>query len=151
MNVSLFALPRHEVHGGFEQVLSRWRALEDDESDDLCDLGEDANVVERLLERAGAGEGALSAVSGETVLGDDGVGTVCTVLSPQEVVGVADFIASVDVDEVMRNAPDVLSGIIRGGIPVGYLEDLHETLDALWRLYGSAARDGLCVAQVFEG
>ncbi|MFJ3227760.1 hypothetical protein ACIPJS_31025 [Streptomyces sp. NPDC086783] len=53
--------------------------------------------------------------------------------------------------EVMQSAPEVLSGIIRGGIPAGYLDDLRESLDDLWKLYGLADREGLCVTPGVRG
>jgi hypothetical protein len=90
-------------------------------------------------------------VSGENVLGDDGAGTVCTFVPVEEVARIARFLSSVSVHEVMQSAPEVLSGILRGGIPAGYLDDLRESLDDLWKLYGLAGREGLCVAQVYEG
>jgi hypothetical protein len=151
MNVSLFPLPPWEIDEGFEHVLSRHHALESADAAGLCDLGEDSGVVEQLLLRAGAADEVLAAVSGEKVLGDDGEGTVCTFLKVEEVARIARFFSSVSVDEVMVSAPEVLSGILRGGIPTGCLDDLRGTLDDLWKLYGLADRKGLCVAQVYEG
>ncbi|MGW7262438.1 hypothetical protein [Streptomyces sp. NPDC054842] len=151
MNVSLFPLPAREVDSGFAHVMSRYYALESEEAAELCDLGEDSGVVEQLLVRAGAGDEVLAAVSGENVLGDDGAGTVCTFLPTEEVARIARFFSTVSVHEVMQSAPEVLSGILRGGIPAGYLDDLRETLDGLWKLYVLADREGLCVAQVYEG
>ncbi|MFE7762698.1 hypothetical protein [Streptomyces sp. NPDC057438] len=151
MNISLFPVSAMDVSSGFERVINRFRLMGSDPAVDLCDLGDDGDVIEQLLLHANAREIGEMAVSGGTVLGDDEVGTVCMFLSIVEVESVARFFSSVSVEEVMRGAPDVLSGIIRGGIPGGYLDGLRQSLDDLWNVYDTAASKGLCVAQVYEG
>ncbi|NEA64610.1 DUF1877 family protein [Streptomyces sp. SID12488] len=151
MNVSLFPISGREIEAGFGRVISRFYLLESDDSAALCDLGDDSGVIEKLLQQVNAGDNVISAVSGGSLLGDDGAGTFCTFLSAEEVAGVSQFLSSLPVLDVMRQAPEVLSGIIRGRIPVGYLEDLEGTLIDLWEVYDLAAREALCVAQVYEG
>jgi hypothetical protein len=151
VNLSLFPVSAMEISSGFERVINLFQILESSPSADFCDLGEDGDVVERLLLRVNAGDIAELAVSGGTVLGDDEVGTVCMFLSEVEVDMVARFLASTSVEEVMQAAPDVLSGIIRGEIPEGYMADLRQCIQELWTVYALAARKGLCVAQVYEG
>ncbi|WP_330288847.1 hypothetical protein [Streptomyces sp. NBC_00576] len=151
MNVSLFPISGREIEDGFGLVISRFHVLESNDSTVLCDLGDDSGVIEKLLQQINASDGVISAVSGGSLLGDDGAGTFCTFLSAEEVAEVSQFFSSVPVRDVMQQAPEVLSGIIRGRIPAGYLEDLEATLIDLWRIYDLAAREALCVAQVYEG
>ncbi|MDX3614170.1 MULTISPECIES: hypothetical protein [Streptomyces] len=151
MNISLFPVSAMDVSSGFERVINHFHLMESDPAVDLCDLGEDGDIIEQLLLRAKAGEIAELAVSGGTVLGDDEVGTVCMFLSGVEVELVAQFFSSVSSEEVMRGAPDVLSSVIRGAIPEGYMDGLRKSLADLWHVYDIAARQGLCVAQVYEG
>ncbi|MEV5435736.1 DUF1877 family protein [Streptomyces sp. NPDC052682] len=155
MNMSLFPLSQAEIDAGFDRVLSLFHAAEDADDhgfeDAYCDLGEEGDILRQLLLRAGAGDLAEPAVSGGTLLGDDGAGTVCTVLLAGDVARVDGFLSGIRVDDVMRTAPEVLSGIIRGPVPDGYLEDLSEYLADLRDVYGRAARAGLCMAFVYEG
>ncbi|WP_367321206.1 DUF1877 family protein [Streptomyces sp. HUAS ZL42] len=134
-------------------MVERFRNLESDseDSDAYCDLGEEGDVIAELLLRADAGDIAELAVAGGTLLGDDRVGTVCAFLSADEVARVDGFFAGVGVEDIMRSAPEVLSGIIRGGIPDEYLEDLAEYVAELREIYGRAAREGLCMAHIHEG
>ncbi|MFE2099904.1 MULTISPECIES: DUF1877 family protein [unclassified Streptomyces] len=155
MNISLFPLSEGEITDGFDAVISRFYDVEEQSENDpsvpLCDLGEEGDVLQRLLERANVGDLAELMISGGTLLGDDGVGTVCLSLTPDEVLQVDNALSGVDLDEVMRAAPTVLSPMIRGGIPDGYVEDLRDCLEELRGTYRLAAGQGLAMAQVFQG
>src|SRR3954447_18855246 len=132
MNISLFPLPEGEIAAGFDAVVSRFCDLEEQSEDvpsvPLCDLGEEGDVLRQLLERANVGDMAELMISGGTLLGDDDVGTVCLSLTPNEVTQVDSTLSGIDVDDVMRAAPAVLSPMIRGGIPDGYVEGLRDSL-----------------------
>ncbi|WP_405535651.1 YfbM family protein [Streptomyces sp. NBC_00075] len=151
MNVSLFPLSTEEVLSGFDWVISRFQDLESDASEVICDLGEDGGVVESFFARIGASDVAALAVSGGALLGDDDFGTACTFLTAGQVKEVNEFLSSISVREVMGVAPDVLNGVIRGGIPDGYLDDLETSLIDFWKVYELAARGDMCVAQICEG
>ncbi|WP_146238408.1 hypothetical protein [Streptomyces sp. Act143] len=152
MNVSVFPVAATDIDSGFDHVISQFRSLESEgDAGEWCDLGEDAGVVEELLIQAGGGEIARLAVAGGSILGDDNFGTVCSVLLVDEVARVSGFFAEVDLDGVMGRAPEVLAGILRGGIPVGYLDDLAESVAELRQIFGLAQREGLCVAHIYEG
>lgn len=152
MNVSAFPLSAAEIDFGFDHVIARFRALESDPNlaGEYCDLSEEGGVIGELLARAAGGELAESAVAGGRIIGDDNVGTVCALLLAGEVERVNEFFIEVDVDEVMVHAPDVLSGIIRGGIPDGYIEDLGERVTELRDIFRRAGREGLCMVYVHE-
>ncbi|MFJ6387682.1 hypothetical protein ACIQJT_08785 [Streptomyces sp. NPDC091972] len=146
-------MPTTETGAGFDQVVARFRAPEAGDASPWgsCDLGEEAGVVEELLLRADAGELAGLAAYGGTVLGDDRAGTVCTLLSADEVVRVHEFLAAVGTAGVTDRMADVLDATVRGGVPYGYADDLTELVDELTALFASAARNGLCVVHLHEG
>ncbi len=156
MNVSLFPLPEGEAAAGFDTVVARFHDLEERSEDDpsapLCDLGEDGDVLRQVLERADFKDLAGLMISGGRPVGDDGVGTVCLSLAPDEVTRVDGTLSGIDLDDVMRAAPAVLSPMFRaGGIPEGYEDGLRDCLEELRAVYRLAAGRGLAVAQVFQG
>jgi hypothetical protein len=153
LNLSLFPLSAVEIDFGFEGVVARFRALEseDESAGQFCDLGEEGEAVENLLLGAGAGDLAGLAVSGGDVLGDDRAGTLCTHLSVEDVRRVSAFLAGVSVESVMARAPEFLSGVIRGMVPQGYLEDLAEYVIELRDIFRRADREGLCMVHIYEG
>ncbi|MFC8364782.1 hypothetical protein ACFUIY_33520 [Streptomyces griseorubiginosus] len=152
MNVSLLPLPPAETRADFDQVLARFPVGESgvDFPIAFCDLGEEAAVVEELLLRAGAGELASLAAFGGAVLGDDGVGTACTLLSVDEVTRVHAFLTTTGTG-LTAHLADVLSATVRGDVPYGYADDLIELVGELRGLFESAARDGFCVVHLHEG
>ncbi|MFF7290179.1 RNA-binding protein [Streptomyces griseorubiginosus] len=152
MNVSLLSLPPAEIRAGFDQVLARFAVGESDVESPFafCDLGKEAAVVEELLLRAGAGELAGLAAFGGAVLGDDGAGTACTLLSVDEVTRVHAFLTTTGTG-LTAHLADVLSATVRGDAPYGYADDLIELLGELRGLFESAARDGFCVVHLYEG
>ncbi|MGW7254145.1 hypothetical protein [Streptomyces sp. NPDC054834] len=143
MNLFLFPLPQWEIDAGFAHVVARFHAIEAAPSAPVCEVGKEGDIIEALL--------AEREIFGGDFLGDDDAGTVCFCLTADEVVRVADFLSGVDVQEIMSRAPEVLAWIIRGGIPDGYLEDLAVCLTDLRDVHVLAARDGLCMVQVWEG
>ena len=151
MNVSLLSLPPAEIRAGFDKVLARFAVGESDVESPFafCDLGKEAAVVEELLLRAGAGELAGLAAFGGAVLGDDGAGTACTLLSVDEVTRVHAFLTTTGTG-LTAHLTDVLSATVRGDVPYGYADDLIELLGELRGLFESAARDGLCVVHLYE-
>ncbi|WP_330266582.1 hypothetical protein [Streptomyces griseorubiginosus] len=152
--MSLFPLAAAETVAGFDHVVARLRELEAGAASPYghCDLGEEAGVVEELLLRAGAGELASLAAFGGDVLGDDGVGTVCTLLSVDEVVRGHGFLAAVGIEALTGGIADVLAATIAGGrVPHGYADEVAELVGELTRLFETAARDGLCLVYLFEG
>ncbi|MEU0002924.1 hypothetical protein ABZ079_01100 [Streptomyces sp. NPDC006314] len=152
MNMSLFPLPQAEIQAGFDRVVARCRELAaHGPAEAYCDLGEEGGVLKELLLRAGVVEITELALFGGALLGDDGAGTICAFLSAGEVQRVDGVLSGIRVDEVMSVAPDVLAGIVVGGIPEGYAEDLGTTLTEVCALYGRAARAGLCMAHLHEG
>ncbi|NEC86477.1 hypothetical protein [Streptomyces sp. SID12501] len=151
MNVSLFPLPVQEVLSGFGWVVSRFQALRQDESAEVCDLGEDSGIVESFFARIEAGDVAKLAVSGGALLGDDGFGMVCSYLTVSQVREVSELLSYLDLRQVMGAAPEVLEGVIRGRIPEGYLDDLKSTLIDLWKIYETASRGDMCIVQIYEG
>lgn len=152
MNVALLSLSPAETDAGFDHVVARFHALEsgDESPHGFCDLGKEAAVVEELLLRAGAGELASLAAFGGAVLGDDGVGTACTLLSVDEVTRVHAFLTAVGTG-LTAHLADVLSATVRGEVPDGYADDLTELVGELHGLFESAARDGFCVVHLYEG
>ncbi|WP_430379438.1 hypothetical protein [Streptomyces sp. B1-3] len=151
MNVSLLSLPPAETRAGFDKVLARFAVGESDVESpfSFCDLGKEAAVVEELLLRAGAGELAGLAAFGGAVLGDDGAGTACTLLSVDEVTRVHAFLTTTGTG-LTAHLTDVLSATVRGDVPYGYADDLIELLGEWRGLFESAARDGLCVVHLYE-
>ncbi|MFD5407661.1 hypothetical protein [Streptomyces griseorubiginosus] len=152
MNVSLLPLPPAEAGAGFDQVVARFPARESDVESPFafCDLGKEAAVVEELLLRAGAGELAGLAACGGAVLGDDGAGTACTLLSVDEVTRVHAFLTTTGTGLTVH-LTDVLSSTVRGDVPYGYADDLTELVGELRGLFEAAARDGFCVVYLHEG
>ncbi|MEH0423190.1 DUF1877 family protein [Streptomyces sp. B21-083] len=150
MNISLVPISVTDAVGGFQQIVSRFRA-DSESSVDSCGLGEEGDVIQNLLSHVYSGEIAEAVVFGKTLLGDDGVGTVCALLSVGEVQEVAEALGSVSVQEVMSYAPRYLSGVIRGEIPNGYLEYLEQTVIEVCEIYRFASREGMCMAQIYEG
>ncbi|WP_424885223.1 hypothetical protein [Streptomyces sp. SAI-126] len=153
MNVSLLPLPTAETGAGLDRAVARLRELESGVASPhgYCDLGEDAGVVEELLLRAGAGELASLAAFGGALLGDDGAGTACTLLSVDEVVRVHGFLTAAGTEALTARIVDVLSATVRGEVSYGYAEDLAEMVGELNGLFESAARDGLCAVYLYEG
>ncbi len=152
MNISLLSLPPAETRAGFDQVLACFSARESGNRSPFafCDLGEEAAVVEELLLRAGAGELAGLAAFGGAVLGDDGVGTACTLLSVEEVTRLHAFLTTTGTS-LTAHLADVLSVTVRGDVPYGYADDLIELVGELHGLFETAARDGFCVVHLYEG
>ena len=152
MKVSLLSLPPAETSAGFDHVVARFHEAESGAESPygFCDLGKETGVVEELLLRAGAGELAGLATFGGTVLGDDGVGTACTVLSVDEVRQVHGFLTAAGTG-LTAHIADVLAATVRGEVPYGYADDLTELVRELEDLFESAARDGFCVVYLYEG
>ncbi|MEV6761511.1 hypothetical protein AB0N16_12840 [Streptomyces sp. NPDC051105] len=120
--------------------------------EDECFLGREWEVLEQILLAQGPEEISELPLTMGDLLGDDGLGTTCFYLPPDEVAVAARFLVSIDAERSVADHADEIARTFRhGDIPVGYLEVLGRHLEKVRDLYTAADQAGEGVAKLLQG
>ncbi|WP_190091852.1 DUF1877 family protein [Streptomyces melanogenes] len=156
--MAAFPVAPGDVQSGFQFVLTKFGSVEEadlERSEDeweVCDLGEEWDIIRQVFLLAGGADDISDmAVEGDYVLGDDGAGTVCTILDYVDVLRVRDFLGSVSHESFLTHAVTVASRLFSGEIPEGYLSDLDARISSLCVVYDRAVVSRENMAFVFQG
>jgi hypothetical protein len=151
MDMTLRRMSAADADKGFLHVVSGFSG-ERGGVDSECFLGREWEVLEQILLAQGPEEISELPITMGDLLGNDGLGTACFYLPPDEVTVAARFLVSIDAERSVADHADANARSVRpGDIPAGYLEILGRYLEKVRDLYTAADRAGEGVAKLVEG
>ncbi|MER5523402.1 hypothetical protein ABT075_02155 [Streptomyces sp. NPDC002677] len=136
---------------GFRHVVSGFSG-ERGGAEGECFLGREWEVLEQILLAQGSEEISELPITMGDLLGNDGLGTACFYLPPDEAAVAARFLVSIDAERSVADHADEIARAFRhGDVPAGYPEILGRYLEKVRDLYTAAAQAGEGVAKLVQG
>jgi hypothetical protein len=150
MDMTLRRISPDDAEVGFRHVVSRFSGARSGVDRECC-LGREWEVLEQILLAQGPEEIAELPITMGDLLGDDGLGTACFYLPPDEVAISARFLASVDLGQAVADqAAEIATTFRSGTVPQGYPENLVRHLQRIRDLYVAAEQAGEGVAKLVQ-